>query len=559
MVGFLRGILLGAVVALGALVVVAKLTGPPAQRAIVASSTDGNALTATQPPGTGAGATRTPDASPDTDPEEAAEAAPPASSAGSTPGTSAPDISVADTPMSETTGSPTPAAGAFSDAPQPDALIAAPAAPEGNTAVAEVARPAADAQGGPEVSGSVAPVMTVSPDAPASPAPSPAEAPARPPSSAPGAALDTRVADAVAPPELPQVADVGAPEAAMPASPAAPSAERAPEPADLPPPPPLTPAEEALLQPLPDTFAPDATFVRPEAQGTARSQTPTLVPSPGLTGQARGVVTGRLPRIGDPPPSEVPSQAASDGGTAPVVVPDATLDPELALAPDESLPPLQRFARPFDNPEAKPVFSILLIDDGLSGPNRQALAEQELPLSIVIDPLSEGADARASLWRAGGQEVIMAATGIPQGAQASDMEQTFQALSDRLPEAIAVIDVSGKAFQDNRQLAAQIVPILSAQGRGLLTFDRGLNAADQVARREGLAAATVFRVFDEGAETSAEVMRRLDRAAFKASQTGQVAVIGTLSDQTVQAILQWVLEGKGSTVALAPVSALLSR
>ncbi|MDP4033074.1 MAG: divergent polysaccharide deacetylase family protein, partial [Pseudorhodobacter sp.] len=194
---------------------------------------------------------------------------------------------------------------------------------------------------------------------------------------------------------------------------------------------------------------------------------------------------------------------------------------------------------------------------GQDGVNRAELAALDLPLSIVIDPLSEGAAERAAIWRAGGQEVVMAGTGIPAGAGPGDLEQSFQVLASRLPESVAVIDPDGRAFQNNRPLAAQVVPILAEQGRGLVTFDQGLNAADQVARREGLAAATIFRSIDGGNEDSPVIRRYLDRAAFKAAQEGRVIVIGTLRPETVAGILEWAVEGRASTVALAPVSAML--
>lgn len=153
----------------------------------------------------------------------------------------------------------------------------------------------------------------------------------------------------------------------------------------------------------------------------------------------------------------------------------------------------------------------------------------------------------------------MAGTGIPAGAGPGDLEQSFQVLSARLPEAVAVIDPDGRAFQNNRPLATQIVPILAEQGRGLVTFEQGLNAADQVARREGLAAAMIFRSIDgEGEGGGSAVIRRyLDRAAFKAAQEGRVIVVGTLRPETVAGVLEWAVEGRASTVALAPISAML--
>lgn len=151
----------------------------------------------------------------------------------------------------------------------------------------------------------------------------------------------------------------------------------------------------------------------------------------------------------------------------------------------------------------------------------------------------------------------MAASGIPVGASPSDLEQSLQVLSTGLPEAVALIDSDGAAFQNNSPLASQMVSILADQGRGLVTLDQGLNAAAREARRAALPATTVFRRLDAAEEAAPVILRYLDRAAFQAAQSGQVAVIGSLRPQTVDGILAWVGEGRASNVALAPITALL--
>ena len=151
----------------------------------------------------------------------------------------------------------------------------------------------------------------------------------------------------------------------------------------------------------------------------------------------------------------------------------------------------------------------------------------------------------------------MLATGIATGAQASDVEVAFQAMELGLPEAVAVMDLAEPAFQNNRGLASAVVPILKAQGRGLLTWDEGLNAADQVARREDLEAAVVFRDLGAAGADRVAIRRLLDRAVFKAGQDGRVSVVGEADAETVAALLEWSVEGKAATVALAPLTAVL--
>jgi uncharacterized protein len=280
------------------------------------------------------------------------------------------------------------------------------------------------------------------------------------------------------------------------------------------------------IEAAPAVIAPDA--------GLAQNGPSTLPATPRLITAGAGALTDR---------------ALATDDTAP-----AAALPEVAL---EDGPALDRFASAFANADRKPLFAILLLDSGDALLDRQSVAGLPFPVSIVIDPLSPDAGVHAALYRAGGKEVIMLATGIPPGATPADVEQTFQAHDAVLPEAVAVMDADTSAFQNDRALSTQIVPILAAKGRGLVTWDRGLNAADQVARRAGLPTSTIFRQIDAEDEGVPLMRRYLDRAAFRAAQEGEAIVIGTIRPETIAAMLEWAIEGRSSAVALAPVSALL--
>lgn len=320
--------------------------------------------------------------------------------------------------------------------------------------------------------------------------------------------------------------------------PAAPSAEAVPEVQGEPP---AAPVEEALLQPDPAPLAdPAPALIAPEEPVViAPEPAPGLASDGGIDMAVPEVETDRLPRIGD----------AEEGAG------DAAPDPGVLAVTGTT--PLELFAAQFDNPEAKPLFSIILIDRGTSAEDRANLAALPFPVTFALDPLAADSAEAARVYRAAGQEVAMLAAGIPAGATAADMEQTFQALDIALPEAVVVLDDAAAGFQDKPELARQAVPIVAAQGRGLVTYDRGLNTADQVARREGVPAAVIFRVLDSEGESIPKMRNYLDRAAFKAAQEGRVLVIGTTKPETVAAILEWTVEGRASTVALAPVSAVL--
>lgn len=315
------------------------------------------------------------------------------------------------------------------------------------------------------------------------------------------------------------------------------------------------PAPEAVPQtteePGPDT-ALETDAAEAEEAATEEMTHSTLILDSGLEQKTvEGVTTGRLPTITPEPAEEAAVASAETSPAEPSVVADDV--PEIAA----DLPPLQRFARSFENPGAKPLFAILLRDQGNPELQRAALAALPLPLSFVVDPMQPGAAEAAEIYRAAGQEVVMLATAIPKGAKAADLEQSFAAVAQILPEAVALIDTTDATFQDDRGLSAEVVTHLDAKGLGLVTFDRGLNAGDQVARREGLPAATVFRSLDDEGEDSPLIRRYLDRAAFKAAQEGRVVVIGTAREATITALMEWAVEGRSASVALAPISAVM--
>jgi hypothetical protein len=266
----------------------------------------------------------------------------------------------------------------------------------------------------------------------------------------------------------------------------------------------------------------------------------TLAPDQGLPG-TQGVKVGQLPKIGGDAGAQTPAADAQIVDGLPV-----------------DTPPVRRFARPFANLEGRPLFGILLRDTGEADLDRAALSQISFPVTFVIDPMLPGAAEAADIYRSGGQEVLMLATGIPAGATPGDLEQTFQSLTGILPEAVGVMDQVTGGFQNNRPLAAQVVPILVEQGRGLVTFDAGLNAADQEARRAALPSAIIFRRLDAAAENTTTIRRYLDRAAFKAAQEGRVVVLGDTLPQTIAALLEWAVEGRAASVALAPITAVMA-
>lgn len=312
----------------------------------------------------------------------------------------------------------------------------------------------------------------------------------------------------------------------------------------------VRPAATDVFPPVFPEIAPGARpDTPPELQDPDPAQSPPDRPRVGLTPDP-GVEISRLPRIGDDAPVE-------DPGPAPAAPDDrqAAADSDSDVTP---LPAVRRHAAAFENPEDRPLFAIILLDDGIARADQERLARLPFPVTIAVDPLHADASERGALYRAEGKEVLMLASAIPQGATASDLEVTFQSHFRALPEAVGVLDRPEGGFQNNRLLAEQVITILAEDGYGLVTFDRGMNAAEQVARSAGLGAARVFRILDAENEQAATVRRYLDRAVFRAAQRGSVIVMGGSAEETLAGILEWRMEGRADAVALAPVSAVLA-
>ncbi|MGO4909681.1 divergent polysaccharide deacetylase family protein [Pseudorhodobacter sp. W20_MBD10_FR17] len=366
-------------------------------------------------------------------------------------------------------------------------------------------------------------------------------------------------------PDVPSVTEL-APNAARMASATAPQ----PGPADAAPEPAMLPAEPAAADAAPDADAGDAAQVQDmtvaNTEGTPVESLPAenSVSEPAVPEAAVPETTEPEVEIVviDPPVARPePGFAVVDGvktGRLPTIAATPATQPEDSVVNDANLPPIERYAREFANPAQKPLFAILLRDTGGPDLDREALAAIPFPVSFVIDPTRPDAAVAAQIYRAAGQEVLMLGAGIPAGATASDLAVSLEAMNAILPEAVGVVDTETNGFQGNRTLATQVLALIADQGRGVISWDKGLNAASQVAQREGIRSAVIFRAMDGADEKSPVIRRYLDRAAFKAAQDGRVVVEGQTRPETVTALLEWAVEGRAATVAIAPATAVMT-
>lgn len=289
-------------------------------------------------------------------------------------------------------------------------------------------------------------------------------------------------------------------------------------------------AEEETARPkLPTITTPDVIEV-------ASADTPITLPQVGSS-----VVTNRLPSVG--------------GATA-----EAEAPAEEAAAAEQSaedVGALRAYGQQVEGTEGKSLFGIVLIDSGEDGIPREDLMKLAVPVTIAIDPTADNATQIMEDYRAAGVEVVAIANELPTASSPSDVAVAVEAYFANLPQSIGIMDPLDGRIQSNRSLLQPVLGAIRSSGHGLITYDRGLNTAQQAARREDIPAATVFRILDAELEEGPKIKRYMDRAAFNANRDGAVVVVGRSYPATVQAIVEWVLEKKESGIAMVPVSAVM--
>lgn len=338
-------------------------------------------------------------------------------------------------------------------------------------------------------------------------------------------------------------------------------------------------AETAVTQNTEDAAAGTSESQADPAPQTAQTETTALdlpkVEAPGETdttadagetAQVAALAPEARPRIG------TPATTLTDRATNVTVnrlvkpAPDVARVEQATIITDspsgDDMRPIAKFAQAFANPEGKPLMGIVLIDDGsgpiAGAPGIAALRSFPYTLSFAVDSTLPDAAERAALYRSEGFEVL-AMVDLPQGAQPVDVETTLAATLSQMPEVVGLLEGTGEGVQASREVADQVTAVLAQSGHGLLTQSKGLNTMPKLARKEGVPADTVFRDFDSAGQTATVIRRFLDQAAFKAGQEGGVVMLGRLRPDTISALLLWGLQDRAGKVALAPISAVLTR
>lgn len=257
------------------------------------------------------------------------------------------------------------------------------------------------------------------------------------------------------------------------------------------------------------------------------------------------------PRLPGMPVAGLPGTPAR-----PIQTPEAPISAEAEdIAPATALERNSSFA---GLQTGGPLMSIILNDPGLPMPLRRSLAALDLPITIALNPMDNSASDAADIYREAGKEVLILANGLPDGARATDLDVTFGAWFDTLPQAVGVLDLPRGGFARNATLTSGVMPLIARDGHGLVSFSGGLSRIAATADSAGVPHEEVFRVLDDEDQSAFTIRRYLDRAVFQASQIGHVIVFGdATNDGTMEALALWRSDGRADQVAVVPISAIL--
>ncbi|SFA78723.1 Uncharacterized conserved protein YibQ, putative polysaccharide deacetylase 2 family [Poseidonocella pacifica] len=255
------------------------------------------------------------------------------------------------------------------------------------------------------------------------------------------------------------------------------------------------------------------------------------------------------PEIALPAPLLAPAPPAESAPVAAPAEAEAPTAPEITAAPEDApsadalpqrptVPARLANAIAFENPEGKPLLSLVLLDLPDQPVSANALAGAPGPLTVVVDARHGNGSARAEALRAAGAEIVVL------GALRSEDEA----------RRLAGIEGAVALLQAPSGDAAPVDPaaekVIRAEGLGILLTNG--------TAPESLPAIRILRDIDGAGEGADAIRAALDDAALRAERTGAALLLGRLRPETLGVLSEWASD-PARGVILAPVSALLPR
>lgn len=218
---------------------------------------------------------------------------------------------------------------------------------------------------------------------------------------------------------------------------------------------------------------------------------------------------------------------------------------------------MEAYSALFENPDGKPLMSVVLIDDAASAAGPEMLASFPYPVSVAINATAPDARDAMQRYRNAGIEVLVIAD-LPDRANAGDAHAMMQNIGASVPEAVGVLEGEGAGLQISRDASEALARALLETGQSLVLFRKELQTAPRLIAREGVAVGTILSDFDGDNQSAADIGRQFDQAASEAAQGVEgVILLGHLRGETIDALRRWASQDSASQVSLAPVSAVL--
>jgi len=266
--------------------------------------------------------------------------------------------------------------------------------------------------------------------------------------------------------------------------------------------------------------------------------------------------------VGSLPPAPVPELTAkSEYGLLPVISPDGRL-------------PWRVYARPFDDPLARPRIAIIIGDMGMSQfATRSSIQNLPGEVTLSFNPYGRDLQNWVSQARAAGHETLLQLPMEPFGYPKNDPgpQSLLSRLTDkenltrlewmlsRFAGYAGVTNQMGSKFTTSRNDIAPVLDIVKE--RGLLFLDgrtSGRSVAGFVAKEKNIPVAINNRFIDNRADR-ASIDQRLKELEKIARSTGSAVGIGYPYPVTLERVANWAKSLNRKGLVLSPLSAVTNR